>query len=123
MTISARFPDCQFTVAGSSFDRRLIPLAAFAARPCIGMACRFSESWIPMSYLVPDAGSGACAVLSFRASPCSIFWTIVAVPAYLAGMTGIQMTGIIQDAPNTALPVGGARRRTRAGEGNRSVLR
>jgi MFS family permease len=49
------------TVAGSSFNRWLVPPAALAIHLCIGMAYGFSVFWLPLSRLVGGAQPKDCA--------------------------------------------------------------
>lgn len=53
------------TIAGPRFNRWLVPPAALAIHLCIGMAYGFSVFWLPMTKLIPNANSTACAAQSF----------------------------------------------------------
>src|SRR6201996_2797138 len=59
----------QRTIAGSQFNRWLVPPAALAIHLCIGMAYGFSVFWLPMSKLLKldAAATAACAGQSFFA--------------------------------------------------------
>jgi MFS family permease len=48
------------TIAGSSFNRWLVPPAALAIHLCIGMAYGFSVFWLPLSRLVGGAQPKLC---------------------------------------------------------------
>ncbi len=67
------------TVAAPSFNRWLVPPAALAIHLSIGMAYGFSVFWLPMTRLVPNAGS--CAAVGFGAElfarTCN--WSVPAV--------------------------------------------
>jgi MFS family permease len=69
------------TVAGPRFNRWLVPPAALAIHLCIGMAYGFSVFWLPMTKVVPNPDSVACAHLSFVAElmtrTCN--WSVPAV--------------------------------------------
>lgn len=47
-------------IAGSNFNRWLVPPAALAVHLCIGMAYGFSVFWLPMSHLIGGAKPLAC---------------------------------------------------------------
>ncbi|MGN6226779.1 MAG: L-lactate MFS transporter [Dyella sp.] len=69
------------TVAGSSFNRWLVPPAALAIHLCIGMAYGFSVFWLPMTRQLANANPAACANQSFLqemfTTQCN--WTVPAV--------------------------------------------
>ena len=48
------------TVAGSGFNRWLVPPAALAIHLCIGMAYGFSVFWLPLSKAIGIKDSIAC---------------------------------------------------------------
>jgi MFS family permease len=68
-------------LAGSRFNRWLVPPAALAIHLCIGMAYGFSVFWLPMSKLLVSADPTACAAQSFMqeltSSGCN--WTVATV--------------------------------------------
>jgi MFS family permease len=68
------------TIAGSRFNRWLVPTAALAIHLCIGMAYGFSVFWLPMSRLIPNVDP-ACASQSFFAEFVSTTcnWSVPAV--------------------------------------------
>ncbi len=53
--------DRQATVAKPGFNRWYVPPAALAIHLCIGMAYGFSVFWLPMSKMLPNADTAACA--------------------------------------------------------------
>ncbi len=53
------------TVAGSSFNRWLVPPCALAIHLCIGMAYGFSVFWLPLSRLLSNTDVEACKAQSF----------------------------------------------------------
>jgi MFS family permease len=57
--------DRERIIAGTGFNRWLVPPAALAIHLCIGMAYGFSVFWLPMSRLVPNADATACASQGF----------------------------------------------------------
>lgn len=62
---TAVFLSRERTVAGPLFNRWLVPPAALAIHLCIGMAYGFSVFWLPMTRLLRNANSTACAAQSF----------------------------------------------------------
>lgn len=54
----------EHTIAGSGFNRWLVPPAALAIHLCIGMAYGFSVFWLPLSRAIGIKNSVACAPLS-----------------------------------------------------------
>src|SRR3954471_21669046 len=55
------FLDKDRTVAGTGFNRWLVPPAALAIHLCIGMAYGFSVFWLPLSKAIGIKESVACA--------------------------------------------------------------
>ena len=51
--------DKERTIAGTGFNRWLVPPAALAIHLCIGMAYGFSVFWLPLSKALSTAGGGA----------------------------------------------------------------
>jgi MFS family permease len=82
-TISGGFLSRERTVAGPRFNRWLVPPAALAIHLCIGMAYGFSVFWLPMTRLIPNADSAACAAQSFTTelftTTCN--WSVPSVTA------------------------------------------
>jgi MFS family permease len=82
------------TIAGTRFNRWLVPPAALAIHLSIGMAYGFSVFWLPMTKLVTEADPAACAKLGFLAqlftTGCN--WTVPAVNHIFE--TFIAMLGI-----------------------------
>jgi len=64
---SVGFLSRERTVAGSEFNRWLVPPAALAIHLCIGMAYGFSVFWLPMSRLVHVDDPASCASQGFLA--------------------------------------------------------
>ncbi len=69
------------TVAGPQFNRWLVPPAALAIHLCIGMAYGFSVFWLPMTRLITNPDSTACAAMTFAAelTTTSCNWSVPAV--------------------------------------------
>jgi MFS family permease len=84
--------DRERTIADARFNRWLAPPAALAIHLCIGMAYGFSVFWLPMSKLLPGAGS--CAAHGFlgelTASSCN--WSVADVTHIFE--TFIAMLGV-----------------------------
>ncbi len=82
------------TIAGSRFNRWLVPPAALAIHLSIGMAYGFSVFWLPMTKLVTEADPAMCANLGFFAQLFSTAcnWTVPAVNHIFE--TFIAMLGI-----------------------------
>ena len=82
------------TVAGSSFNRWLVPPAALAIHLCIGMAYGFSVFWLPMTHLVTGADAAVCKDIGFWAAmtttDCN--WTVPQVTHIFE--TFIAMLGV-----------------------------
>ena len=81
-------------VAGSSFNRWLVPPAALAIHLCIGMAYGFSVFWLPMTKQIANADPAVCANLSFMAAltTTTCNWTVPQVTHIFE--TFIAMLGI-----------------------------
>jgi MFS family permease len=77
----ARLLDRENTIAGPRYNRWLVPPAALSIHLCIGMAYGFSVFWLPMSHLVANTDTAACAHLSFWSQlfTTSCNWTVPAV--------------------------------------------
>ena len=82
------------TIAGTRFNRWLVPPAALAIHLSIGMAYGFSVFWLPMTKLVTGADPAMCADLGFFAQLFSTAcnWTVPAVNHIFE--TFIAMLGI-----------------------------
>lgn len=78
---TAGFLDRERIIAGTQFNRWLVPPAALAIHLCIGMAYGFSVFWLPMTRLIPATDAAACANLSFSAElfTTSCNWSVPAV--------------------------------------------
>jgi len=63
-------------VAGSGFNRWLVPPAALAIHLCIGMAYGFSVFWLPMSKL---AAGGPCSGFAASLTSTSCNWSVATV--------------------------------------------
>jgi MFS family permease len=84
--------DRERTIADARFNRWLVPPAALAIHLCIGMAYGFSVFWLPMSKLLP--GAGTCAAQGFltELTSRSCNWSVPAVTHIFE--TFIAMLGI-----------------------------
>ena len=68
-------------IAGTGFNRWLVPPAALAIHLSIGMAYGFSVFWLPMTRLVANVDPAACAAQTFGAElfTTNCNWTVAAV--------------------------------------------
>lgn len=71
---ATRILDRESIIAGTSFNRWLVPPAALAIHLCIGMAYGFSVFWLPMTTLLP--GAPLCTGFSTALVSSSCNWTV-----------------------------------------------
>ncbi|NNM63734.1 MAG: OFA family MFS transporter [Burkholderiales bacterium] len=73
--------DRERTVAGTQFNRWLVPPAALAIHLCIGMAYGFSVFWLPMSKLLTGTDAALCSSMGFwgQLTTTSCNWTVPSV--------------------------------------------
>ena len=73
--------DRERTVAGTQFNRWLVPPAALAIHLCIGMAYGFSVFWLPMSKLLAGTDAALCSSMGFwgQLTTTSCNWTVPSV--------------------------------------------